>query len=71
MVDLNTSLSCMWRMEIKVPVTGLDVLYKEINRKKIPDVKTSLGEAISTDSTVNRGTDHRPGNSTPVSSFRN
>ena len=29
-----------------------DVLYKEINRKKIPDVKTSLGEGISTDSTV-------------------
>ena len=46
-----------------------DVLCKEINRKKIPDVKTSLGEGISTDSTVNRGTDHRPGNSTPVSSL--
>jgi len=68
MADLNTSLSCDVEDGGKSANDWTGVLCKEINRKKIPGMKTSLGEGIPTDSAVNRGTDHRPGNSTPVSS---
>lgn len=68
MADLNTSLSCDVEDGGKSANEWTEVLNKEINRKKIPGMKTTFGEGISTESRVNRGSDHRPANSTPVRS---
>lgn len=56
MADLNTSISLSCDVEDggKSANDWTEVLNKEINRKKIPGMKTSLGEGISTESRVKR-----------------